>query len=90
LYSGLALLAILLALSIMRYAPPAPKPADAPLTEFSGSRAYAILLELLSEGLPRPAGSAANARTRAELVTRLEGVGYAPTVQRGFACNKWG
>ncbi len=90
LYVGLALLAILLAFSVLRYAPPAPKPADAPLTEFSGSRVYAILQELLSGGLPRPAGRAANAQSRSELVARLEAVDYAPTMQRGFACTQWG
>ena len=70
------LLAALLALTALGYAPPAPLAADAAATLFSAERARTELAALLGDGLPHPMGSAANAAVRARLVERLTALGY--------------
>ena len=69
-----------------RRQPPAPRPASAPATEFSGERALAVLQELAGDGSPHPIGSPANAAVRDRILARLRQSGYAPEVQQSFAC----
>ena len=68
---ALFLLVLLLALLAWREAPPAPRAATAPPTEFSGQRAGATLERLLGDGTPHPLGSPANAAVRERLCAEL-------------------
>ena len=71
-------LAVVLALSLWRQAPPSPLPADAPPERFSAVRARAVA-ERLSAGLgPHPVGSPDNARLRERLLSELRALGFAP------------
>jgi hypothetical protein len=85
---ALTLFALVLLAVGQRYAPPSPRGRDAPAAELSGGRAIAVLEDLLGDGSPHPTGSAANARVRDRIVAVLSGLGYAPEVQAGFACNE--
>lgn len=85
-----ALLCSLAALTVVRYAPPAPRSADAPAEAFSAARARRTLDEVLQPHAPRPTGSAANAAARDRIVAHLAGLGYAPDVQREFVCSGYG
>ncbi|MBW8874476.1 MAG: M20/M25/M40 family metallo-hydrolase [Acidobacteria bacterium] len=85
---ALILFALVLLAVGQRYAPPPAKGENAPAGEFSGGRARALLRDLLGDGSPHPTGSAANARVRDRVVAVLRGLGYAPEVQVGFACNE--
>lgn len=67
-------------------APPAAKPASALDSEFSAERAYALLTELLSEGVPHPVGSDANKRVRARIESYLKKNGITHEVQEGWGC----
>lgn len=49
----------------------------------------ASLQELLGDGVPHPLGSAADARLRDELVTKLKALGYSVELQSGWACNRY-
>lgn len=80
----------MLALVPVLYAPPEPRPRDAPTDEFSAARARDVLRDLAGDGEPRPAGSAANARVRRALVQRFANLGYATELQESFACGTWG
>ncbi|HWE22457.1 MAG TPA: M20/M25/M40 family metallo-hydrolase, partial [Myxococcales bacterium] len=64
-----------------------PKPADAPLTEFSAGRAREVLRGLVGDGQPHPTGSLAAGRVRQRIVSQLEQLGYAPEIQEKFACG---
>jgi hypothetical protein len=86
----LLLCALVLALTLVRYRPPAPKSADAPSGEFSAGRARQVLNELVGDGAPHPVGSAANARVRERIVAHLTAMGYSPQVQTAFACSHFG
>jgi hypothetical protein len=70
--------------------PPAPKPSDAPSTQFSAGRAYGVLARLLGAGLPHPAGSATNDAVRIQITEELNKLGYQPELQSAFACNLYG
>ena len=85
----LALILLLLVLWVVsvRRQPPAPKPASAPATEFSGARALDVLRELVGDGRPHPIGSPANAAVRDRVLARLRQAGYAPQIQAGVACS---
>jgi Peptidase family M28 len=83
-------IAALLAATLAAYRTPAALGPDAPTTEFSASRARAILRELVGSGVPHPIGSAANASVRDLIVKRLAALGYTPTLQSGVVCNEWG
>jgi Peptidase family M28 len=87
--SGLILLAIL-ALSIAGLRPPAPKPSDAPATEFSAARSLDTLHRILGQDVPHPVGSPANDEVRARIVEELSRLGYAPQVQTAFGCGGFG
>jgi hypothetical protein len=83
--SGLVLLAIL-AFSLAGLQPPAPKPSNAPATEFSAARALDALRRILGPDVAHPVGSPANDDVRARLLEELTRLGYAPQVQTSFAC----
>jgi hypothetical protein len=83
---GLALLVVTLLLVALRLAPPAPRPATAPASEFSAERGRAVLAELAGDGRPHPVGSAADAAVRERLLGILRRAGYAPRVETGFSC----
>ena len=83
-------IAALLAATLAAYRTPAPLGSDAPATEFSASRARAVLQELVGSGVPHPIGSPANATVRDLIVKRLAALGYTPTLQSGLVCNDWG
>jgi hypothetical protein len=71
----LAALAGAIVLAIIGTTPPAPQPADAPLATFSAVRAMADVNMIARE--PHPTGSVENARVRAYLMRRLEGIGFS-------------
>jgi len=87
---ALLLLAIVFTLTITRDRPPAAKPADAPTTEFSATRARELLRQLVGDNVPHPVGSAADAIVRDKIVKILTDLGYQPEVHSGFACDEWG
>ena len=87
---GLLILAAVFALAVVRLRPSAPKPADAPETEFSAGRARAVLAELVGNGEPHPVGSAANAQTRERVLQAFRRLGYEPEVVPGFVCRLGG
>ncbi len=57
LVGGLVLFALVLLLAHSRLQPPAPRPQDAPLAEFSGGRARQVHQMLVGDGRPHPTGS---------------------------------
>ncbi|HWE25618.1 MAG TPA: M28 family peptidase, partial [Myxococcales bacterium] len=87
LLATVAIVAFFVAASALRYRPPSPKPADAPLTEFSAGRAREVLRGLVGDGQPHPTGSLAAGRVRQRIVAQLEQLGYAPEIQEKFACG---
>ncbi len=70
--------------------PPVPKPANAPASEFSAGRARAVLRRLVGDGVPHPAGSAANDVVRDHILAEFSTLGYQSQVQTGFACDEYG
>ncbi|HEX6900162.1 MAG TPA: M28 family peptidase [Thermoanaerobaculia bacterium] len=89
LITALALSALTLGLTVFRSEPPAPKPKEVSLSEFSAGRAGDILRNLVGDGSPHPVGSPANARVREKIVSHLRWLGYAPEVQEATSCD-WG
>jgi hypothetical protein len=86
---AIALVALIEAAVLVRQTPPAPKPLDAPDTEFSAHRARAALERILGDGAPRPTGSAANARARQAILAELSALGHHPSVETGMVCGQW-
>jgi hypothetical protein len=82
--------ALLTGITIVGHEPPAPKPANAPPSEFSASRARELLGRLLGDSAPHPVGSEANARVRERIVGELKRLGYEPAVETAFACGHTG
>ncbi|HKC60819.1 MAG TPA: M20/M25/M40 family metallo-hydrolase [Myxococcales bacterium] len=87
LLAALALVAAFVAAAAARYRPPPPRPGDAPPRQFSAVRARELLREVLGDGQPHPAGSAAAASVRQRIAAGLERLGIRPEVQEGFACG---
>jgi hypothetical protein len=87
---ALAVYAIVMVITSLGAAPPAPKSADAPADEFSAVRAKAVLQQLVGNGVPHPVGSAANAAVRDGIVAQLKQLGYQPRVQEDFVCDDEG
>jgi hypothetical protein len=87
---SLAFLALVFVLTVTQYRPPAPKPVDAPVAEFSAGRAREILRQLVGDGVPHPVASAADGIVREKIVKILSDLGYQPQIQTGFACDEWG
>ncbi len=78
------LVLVLAVLSVLTSAvSPEPRPAGAPSTEFSATRARAELAGIAQR--PHPAGSLANEQVRDRLVARLTELGLRPSVQRTSA-----
>ena len=90
LYATLTLLALTLALVIVRYGPPRSRPADVPTTDFSAGRAFELLRTLVGDNRPHPTGTEANALVRERVLAELRRLGYQPQVQEAFACNTHG
>jgi hypothetical protein len=90
---GLAAALVLFALALLlavQIGPPAAKPASAPATEFSATRAQAVLRDLLGDGSPHPVGSPAAARVRERIVAELRAMGFTPEVQEALGCSASG
>ena len=87
LWITLTALLALAAFTQWMYTPPAPLPADAAPQLFSAQRAAGVLKELVGDGIPHPLASAADARIRAQLVARLNALGYATELQSGWSCD---
>lgn len=84
---------ILVAIFVLCYfgvRPPAPKPANAPSSQFSAERAVAMLGQLLQGDTPHPVGSSADDAIRGRILAQLTGFGYSPQVQSAFDCNGYG
>jgi hypothetical protein len=77
---------VLFIATAVAYHLPAPRNDAAPQA-FSAYRAQAQLKTLVGEGSAHPIGSAANARLRDAIVSRLSDLGYETEVQSGFVCN---
>jgi len=87
--SSALVLAAVLALSILGERPPAPKPSNAPKTEFSAGRAVDALRRILKDDVPHPVGSPADDSVRERIVDEFMRLGYQPQVQTTFACSKY-
>ena len=61
---------------------PLPRPADAPLAEFSARRAFAVLERLLDDQAPHPTGSRENSLVRERLVAELNRLGLEAEIQQ--------
>lgn len=90
LLSALAVLALVLFLSIEGLRPAAPRPLNASPSEFSAERAREILNRLVGDGIPHPTGSPENDAVRRRVMDEFSKLGFQPTVQQGFACDKEG
>jgi hypothetical protein len=83
-------LVLIFLIILMGIRPPAPKPATAPVTEFSAERARDVLRRLVGDGIPHPSGSLENSVVRQRVIDELKAVGYEPEIQSGFACDEYG
>lgn len=82
--------ALLLAGTLAAYRTPAPLGTDAAPNVFSAGRAREVLKELVSDGVPHPLGSSADAHVRDLIVKRLAALGYTLELQTGLVCNDFG
>jgi hypothetical protein len=87
--SSVLALAAVLALSLWGEQPPAPKPSNAPATEFSAERAVEALRRILKDDVPHPVGSPADDAVRQRVLDEFTQLGYQPQVQTTFACSKY-
>jgi hypothetical protein len=81
----LALIGALIGAALIAWAgerAPSPKPADAPATEFSATRAMADVAAIAP--VPHPVGSPANAAARDYIVRRMTALGLSPQVRPGL------
>lgn len=76
LVAGLVLLVV--ALAVLPFGVPEPRPASAPATEFSSARAMSVLRDIAVG--PRPIGSAGGAAVRDSIYETLSGLGLGPHV----------
>ncbi|HVH45987.1 MAG TPA: M20/M25/M40 family metallo-hydrolase, partial [Labilithrix sp.] len=83
----LALFAVVYALALIRYAPPAPAPADAPADRFSATRARDVHRRLVDDGRTRWVGSEGNARGRGVIIAELEKLGWIVEPQHAWSCT---
>ncbi|HVF59931.1 MAG TPA: M28 family peptidase [Thermoanaerobaculia bacterium] len=90
LLAGLLLLALVLALVVVRYSEPAPRGEEAPAAEFSAARAGALLREIAGPQRPHPVGSVENARVRARVAAVLARLGYRVEEQDAVGCHPAG
>src|SRR5215218_6357230 len=73
------------AVSLLTLEPPDPRPASAPVSEFSAERAFSHVEQIAER--PHPVGSAANAEVRDYLVGQLTALGLRPTVQEATSAR---
>jgi len=85
----LIVLGAILALALLRFRGPAPRPASAPASDFSAERALAFHREVIGN-VPHPVGSAEHDRVRDRVVARFRALGYDTVIQQRFACNAYG
>jgi len=78
-------LAAFAAVSLITLEPPDPRPASAPVSEFSAERAFSHVEQIAER--PHPVGSEANAEVRNYLVGQLTALGLRPTVQEATSAR---
>lgn len=83
----LLVLALVAGLAAMRHRPPAPAPADAPTTEFSATRAQAVLTRLVGDEAPHGVGTEANAAVRERIAAELTDLGLTVERQAAISCR---
>ncbi len=88
--SSLAILAAILAGSLLGLRPPHGKPANAPLSQFSALRALGALHRILPDDTPHPIGSPANDAVRSRILAEFIKLGYQPVVHTSFQCSDQG
>jgi Peptidase family M28 len=88
--SSVAVLAVILAFSLLAQHPPHGKPTTAPATEFSAARALGALHRILPDDTPHPLGSAANDAVRVRILAELTRLAYQPVVHTDFDCSSSG
>ena len=81
-----ALAAAIWLLSVYGQSMPSPLPADAPVMEFSQSRADAALGRVLGPERPHPVGSAEAAAVRGRILKELAAMGVAAHQEREMSC----
>jgi hypothetical protein len=85
-FAGLILVLGAAAASIVAIDPPAPRPIDAPPTEYSAERAASHLRAIAQE--PHPIGSAAHDSARAYVVRAFTELGLKPRIVEGRAAAR--
>jgi hypothetical protein len=86
----LALFALLYAVALNRYAPPAPASADVLAERFSAMRARELQARLVGDGATRFVGTTGNARGRDVIVAELTKQGWAVETQNARSCTYHG
>ncbi len=76
-----ALLVAIFMLSLIRYQPTSPLPADHPPDLFSAERAMPVLAGLVGDGIPRPSGSEHNTDVRDLILDEFASMGYETAIQ---------
>lgn len=91
LLATIAAVIAVLALCLVRYAPPPPVPRDAPPERFSAQRARDVLEKIVSpDGRSRMLGSEWNAKARKALLAELAKAGWKTETQRSLSCSHHG
>src|SRR5438128_1971286 len=91
LLATIGLVLTVLALCLMRYAPPPPVPRDAPPERFSAQRARDVQEKIVADnGASRMLGSEWNARARTILVDELKTAGFETVTEKSLACGRLG
>lgn len=85
-----ALIALIWIGVVVRYAPPAPVPKDAPKERFSAERARDVQARLVGDGATRWVGTEGNERGRKVVLVELERLGWTVEEQRARACTRHG
>lgn len=88
--SSIAVLAVVLAGSLLGLRPPHGKLATAPPQQFSARRALDVLHRILPDDTPHPIGSPANDAVRARILSEFAQLGYQPVVHTSFQCSDLG
>ena len=78
---------VIVAATAVRLRGPEPKPANAPVNEFSAARALQAEKDTIGGTIPHPSGSPANKAVRDRIVARLQSLGYAVRIETRFACS---
>ena len=86
----LLLFATVFGVALLRYAPPAVRPAEAPVEAFSGARAREVLREISASGASRALGTEENARARKFLKEALDRAGFTTEIQSTVSCSRQG